>query len=82
MSFLSKLRPGASASNDTRPAASMGNDVEHAEPVTELSFMDKEQAIMAASAPDQDAQRGVQEMEAVTLVWTKKSLAALLILYD
>jgi hypothetical protein len=35
---------------------------------------DKEEIV-----PDQDAQVGVQKIEAVTLVWTKKSLAALLI---
>lgn len=31
--------------------------------------------------PTPDAQRGVQRMEAVTLAWTKTSLAALLVLY-
>lgn len=34
-----------------------------------------------AMAPDQNAQAGVQKIEAVTLVWTKRSLAALLIKY-
>jgi hypothetical protein len=29
--------------------------------------------------PTEDAQHGVQKMEAVTLAWTKKSLAAMLI---
>lgn len=31
--------------------------------------------------PTEDAQPGVQKIEAVTLAWTKKSLAALLCLY-
>ena len=31
--------------------------------------------------PDLDAQRGVQKVEAVTLSWTRKSLAAMLIMY-
>lgn len=31
--------------------------------------------------PSEDAQRGVQRIEAVTLVWTKKSLAGMLISY-
>lgn len=31
--------------------------------------------------PDADAQFGVQKVQAITLAWTKKSLAALLILY-
>lgn len=30
-------------------------------------------------APDHDVQRGVQQIEAVTLTWTKTSLAAILI---
>ncbi len=31
--------------------------------------------------PNQDAQRGVQKIEAVTIAWSRKSLAALLIKY-
>lgn len=31
--------------------------------------------------PSEDAQNGVRKMEAVTLAWSKKSLAAVLILY-
>lgn len=33
-----------------------------------------------AAAPTEDAQRGVQTAEAVTLTWTKKSLVAVFIL--
>ena len=34
-----------------------------------------------AAVPSQDAQLGVQKIEAVTLAWTKKSLAGLLVKY-
>ena len=34
-----------------------------------------------AHLPVQDAQRGVQDMEAITLTWSKQSLVAVFILY-
>lgn len=81
MSFLNKLRPGA---GDIQPVS----EADQPQPVTEnkqatdgvLADDEEKAAAIAASAPDQDAQRGVQEMEAVTLVWTKGSLALLLCL--
>lgn len=60
---------------DRRPAAH-GEAIEVATQPTDTILDDKE-----AVVPDQNAQAGVQKIEAVTLVWTKWSLAALLIKY-
>jgi hypothetical protein len=52
----------------------------------EMSNMDmgEDEAINkveAATSPDQNAQNGVRNVEAVTLTWTKKSLASAFVWY-
>lgn len=59
--------------NDRTPATSEA--IEVTQPVD--TIQDDKEAVV----PDQNAQAGVQKIEAVTLVWTKWSLAALLIKY-
>ncbi|KAF7553465.1 hypothetical protein G7Z17_g3593 [Cylindrodendrum hubeiense] len=79
MSFLNKLagrKTADDAQHDAIDAETqvVTNDKETG-PIDKVSSED-----LDASMPDKDAQRGVQKIEAVTLVWTKKSLAGLLIL--
>src|SRR4051794_28425554 len=91
MSFLSKLR---STKSDTPERASAPNveDVE-IQKVTNSNTTEEKNDETAIDdngdrdlkdeieTPTQTAQLGVQKIEAITLAWTKKSLAALLIMY-
>ncbi|KPM40487.1 Siderophore iron transporter mirB [Neonectria ditissima] len=88
MSFLNKLRPGpandahgVSVVND--PETQTGPEISAAEKETgynETGAGIPDDKTESDEAPTKDAQLGVQKIEAVTLVWTKTSLAALLIL--
>ena len=77
MSFLNRLRPGASheATNDAQaPSTNEDSEIQQVDLRPSATNDDPEKV-----APDQNAQHGVQQIEAVTLVWTKTSLATLLI---
>ncbi|RSM16584.1 hypothetical protein CEP52_000075 [Fusarium oligoseptatum] len=80
MSILDKIK-GAAGSKEPRPEATEA-------PVTETGINNDEKAdvnqdindAIDQSAPDQNASHGVQEIQAITLVWSKGSLATLLCL--
>lgn len=83
MSILDKIKAGVGP-KEAQPEAT------EAPVVTDTAIdTDKEKAgldqdindAIDSSAPDQNASQGVQEIQAVTLVWSKGSLAALLCLY-
>ncbi|VDB95246.1 unnamed protein product [Peniophora sp. CBMAI 1063] len=74
MSFLRKLRPGAGTQQVAIEPMVVEDSLEKMESTSDVEAHNPENV-----TPDQNAQRGVQEIEAVTLVWTKTSLAALLI---
>lgn len=82
MSFLNKLA-GRKTTDDTQP--------DNVDAETQVVTNDKETGGVYPNdttadshsddnAPTKDAQRGVQEIEAVTLVWTKLHLVCLLCL--
>ncbi|KAH9219154.1 siderophore iron transporter mirB [Leptodontidium sp. 2 PMI_412] len=82
---MDKLR-GRQATDEPQLASNDNGDIEtqattdaitsdNKHVATDLSDYQTKEAL-----PNQDAQQGVQKMEAVTLAWTKKSLAALLCL--
>ncbi|KAK7423513.1 hypothetical protein QQX98_000970 [Neonectria punicea] len=85
MSFLNKLRPGPATDNQ---GVSAVDPESHAVP--EISAAEKKETgyneantddkTESDEAPARNAQFGVQKIEAVTLVWTKVSLAGLLFL--
>ncbi|KAL5327711.1 hypothetical protein ACEPPN_005415 [Leptodophora sp. 'Broadleaf-Isolate-01'] len=85
MAIMDKLR-GRQATDEPQLASNDNGDIEtqattdaitsdNKHVATDLSDYQTKEAL-----PNQDAQQGVQKMEAVTLAWTKKSLAALLCL--
>lgn len=89
MSILSKLRlGGGSAPADDIQLAST---VEESNAGTQTAAADNNQAEAGVAdekigreediVPDPETQRGVNRIQAVTLAWTKPSLAAALILY-
>ena len=95
MSILNRLRQGVNrhtAPNETQ-STSTAHDTE-IQTVTETmtAGKDAEAGVFPDGgppeknpddlAPTRDAQLGVQKAEAVTLVWTKKWLAGLLLKYD
>lgn len=91
MTLLDHLRSGVSRKPaDNTPATVAVEDPETIRPVThkvhanekdaEAGFSDDVSKPWDLAGPDEDAQLGVQKIEAVTSVWTKKSLATLLIL--
>lgn len=87
MAFSNMLRRGVGdqAPNDSQELSSVENPNSPVASKTAATdsreaggeFTDKD----VEALPSRDAQRGVQNIQAVTLAWTKKSLAALLILY-
>lgn len=97
MSFLNKLRSGKSEEPNTVPpvptATTNAEDLEIQRDNGDVVAMTEQKTAVAADdnadedlkdeveRPDADAQLGVQKVQAITLAWTKKSLAALLILY-
>jgi hypothetical protein len=46
------------------------------------STINRDAEAPAAERPTEDAQRGVQNVEAVTLTWSKKALVGIFIKYD
>lgn len=85
MPFLDKLRPAGG--HELATVAAVPNPEIQAA-TTAPANQDREAQILPDDSknfedvvPTQDAQTGVQKIEAVTLTWTKKSLAGLLILY-
>lgn len=87
-SFLNKIRP--SKGEESEPQAPAATDDLEIQRAPETTAVDEKNPNGADAAdgdlkpdlelPDAEAQRGVQKIEAVTLTWTKKSLAALLCL--
>lgn len=81
MSILDKIKAGVSP-KEARPEPTEA-------PVTDAGINADEKAdvnqdindAIDQSAPDQNASHGVQDIQAITLVWGKGSLAALLCLY-
>ena len=90
MLILDKLSAGfglKKAPEDAQPASTIV-DPESQMALDSIAVNNKEGVTSDVGFPDDakvlptvDAQRGVQKMEATTLAWTKKSLAAILILY-
>ena len=85
MAIMDKLR-GGQATGEPQLASNDNGDIE-TQATTDAITSDNKHVATDLSAyqtkealPNQDAQQGVQKMEAVTLAWTKKSLAALLCL--
>lgn len=85
MSFLHKLRP--SHHDGPVPVQAPNNeDVEIQSGTNAIAPGEGNNAVDTElkdkiETPTPDAQLGVQKIEAITLAWTKKSLAALLIMY-
>ncbi|KAK5046119.1 hypothetical protein LTR84_008576 [Exophiala bonariae] len=90
MSFLSRMRSTKSSALEHAPAPSI-EDVEIQNVTNDNTTEEKNDATAIddhgdtdlkdeIEAPTQDAQLGVQKIEAITLAWTKRSLAALLIM--
>ncbi|KAI0123171.1 putative transporter [Xylariales sp. AK1849] len=90
MAVLDKLRPGVGhkTPNDTHvastfddPEIEMSSDTVAHNKEAGAGFPDDaaNDRSHGEAAPSEDTQRGVKKIEAVTLTWTKKSLAALLI---
>lgn len=82
MALLDRLRPGAKGSQEPTTTTEVQTTdsaakTSHA-PVTDAEALEKN---IDDAEPDRDAQVGVQEIEAITLGWNKKWLAALLIKY-
>ncbi|KAL2061286.1 hypothetical protein VTL71DRAFT_7559 [Oculimacula yallundae] len=83
MAIMDKLR-GRQVAAEPQAASNVNHDIE-TQATTDAIASDNKQAGTDLSdyqtkeeLPTQDAQAGVQKIEAVTLAWTKKSLAALL----
>lgn len=93
MSFLNKLRPGAGGETPSDVQATSMAEIPKTEVTTNTVPTDTvvtdaitaDEAVIdlkeAGLVPNPNAQNGVQQIEAVTLAWSKKWLAALLILY-
>lgn len=90
MAGLSKFRPGfrhKTTEDDIASAQPAKLDTiatEKKAPVTTSEENHDTHEIIAealSKLPIQDAQRGVQDVEAVTLTWSKQSLIAVFILY-
>lgn len=84
MSFLNKLRPGIGRERPTDAQAA--STIEDTEIQVVPATTDAEgpddtppEKVHGDAVPSQDAQLGVQKVEAVTLAWSKRWLAALLI---
>ena len=71
--------PGSEATT-TVNAGDGSEEIQHVTQPNAISTIDSELA-QKDLLPTEDAQRGVQKIEAVTLAWSKKSLATVLILY-
>lgn len=88
MSIINKLRAGvgakpevASTTQDPEKVTSVPVAVQDNEAGNDFPEDLKAVDGIDASLPTQDAQYGVQKIEAVALAWTKKSLAGLLVSY-
>jgi hypothetical protein len=88
MGKLSNFRPGflRSATDDVPGVVDMtdmtGNKLneKHASVDVNNDGIPKDEPSTTGDTPDEDAQRGVRMAEAITLTWTKKSLATVFIL--
>lgn len=89
MSFLNKIR-SPKGDGPERAQAPNFEDVEIQQVANARTAEKTDTAVDAnvekdpkdeIETPTHDAQLGVQKIEAITLAWTKKSLAALLIMY-
>lgn len=84
MSFLNKLRPGKGEEPQAAPATTDDLEIQRAPETTVVNEKNPDGTTADGDLkpdlelPEASAQRGVQKIEAVTLTWTKKELAALL----
>jgi len=87
MPSFAKLRPGFRRSTTEGPPAASNelSDVVVEEPKRDTTLdgpvVESELGPSPADRPSQDAQRGVQEVEAVTLTWSKTTLIAVFLKY-
>jgi len=84
MSFLNRLRPGIGRERPTDAQAAStieDTEIQVVPATTDTGDLDDTPIEKAQddAVPSQDAQLGVQKVEAVTLAWSKRWLAALLI---
>lgn len=64
----------------SREAVKEATDAQHT-PVSTTKMADPSDKEAGTAAPSEDAQAGVQKMQAITIAWTKPTLALFLILY-
>lgn len=83
MAIMDKLR-GRQATGESQVASNVNDDIETQANADAIASDNKQVDVDLSDyqtkeeMPTADAQPGVQKIEAVTLAWTKKSLAALL----
>lgn len=81
MSILSKL-PASLGGKTTQDVAVQDPEIQMAAPNNNTrDDADLGDDTIKSEVPSEDAQGGVQRMEAVTLAWSKKELLAMLMLY-
>ncbi|KAF4977099.1 hypothetical protein FZEAL_6332 [Fusarium zealandicum] len=80
MSILDKLRGRNSANSDHDNSDVVTDTVVNTDKETSAGLPDQVDQGHESSAPSEDVQNGVQEIQAITITWGKKSLAALLCL--
>jgi hypothetical protein len=84
MSFLNKLRASKAEESQAAPATTDDLEIQRAPETTVVNEKNPDGTAADGDLkpdlelPEASAQRGVQKIEAVTLTWTKKELAALL----
>lgn len=84
--MFAKLRPSFRRTEtedvSTSPVAMTSVEEDKRDPATtEAAIASSSQAESQTELPDEDLQRGVQDVEAVTLNWSKGSLIAVFIKY-
>jgi len=86
MSFLSRFRPGfRRTSTDLNDKSTTTKDSSSAEKAPETSTeaaVAEDSNAATSDLPNEEAQRGVRMVEAVTLTWSKRALIAIFIKYD
>lgn len=86
MSLLSRFRPGfrrtSTDLNDEASATKDANSAEKAPGTNTEAAVAEDGDAQGNDRPNEDAQRGVRMVEAVTLTWSKRALIAIFIKYD